>query len=68
MSSLAHAKYGSGRLKIRNIAIVKTNKWKSKSQNLTLVVFQRQFLLQKNQDFVQKKKKKKSEIDNNLKR
>ena len=26
-SSLAHAKYESGRLKIRNIAIANTNKW-----------------------------------------
>ena len=63
-SSLAHAKYEWGRLKITNIAIVNTDKWNSKSQNLTLVVFQRQFLLQKKQDFVQKKKK----IYDNLKR
>ena len=54
-SSLAHAKYESGRLKIRNIAIANTNKWDSKSQNLT--VFQRQFLLHTHtkKKFVQKK-------------
>ena len=46
-TSLARAKYESGRLKIRNTVIVNTNKWDSKSQNLTLVIFQRQFLLQK---------------------
>ena len=53
-SSLAHAKYESGGLKIRNIAIANTNKWDSKSQNLT--VFQRQFLLHthKKKSFVQK--------------
>ena len=45
--SLARAKYESGRLKIRNTVIVNRNKWDSKSQNLTLVIFQRQFLLQK---------------------
>ena len=44
--------------------MVNTNKWNSKSQNLTPVLFQRRFLLQKEQDFVQKK----SEINNNLKR
>lgn len=42
-SSLAHAKYESGGLKIRKIAIANTNKRDSKSQNLT--VFQRLFLL-----------------------
>ena len=61
-SSLAHAKYEWGRLKIRNIAIVNTDKWNSKSQNLTLVVFQRQFLLQKNKILYKKK------IYDNLKR
>ena len=59
-SSLAHAKYESGRLKIRNIAIANTNKWNFNSLSTPIFV-----------THTQKKRfctKKKSEINDNLKR
>ena len=58
-SSLAHAKYESGRLKIRNIAIANTNKWNINSLSTSIFITHTQ-----KKDFVQKK----SEINDNLKR
>ena len=58
-SSLAHAKYESGRLKIRNIAIANTNKCNINSLSTPIFVTHAQ-----KKDFVQKK----SEINDNLKR
>ena len=58
-SSLAHAKYESGRLKIRNIAIANTNKWNINSLSAPIFVTHTQ-----KKDFVQKK----FEINDNLKR
>ena len=59
-SSLAHAKYESGRLKIRKIAIANTNKGNFNSLSTPIFV-----------THTQKKRfctKKKSEINDNLKR
>ena len=58
-SSLAHAKYESGRLKIRNIAIANTNKWNINSLSTPVFVTHTH-----KKNFVQKK----SEINDNLKR
>ena len=55
-SSLAHAKYESGRLKIRNIAIANTNKWNFNSLSTTHTHTKKILY------------KKKSEINDNLKR